>query len=248
MIQSLFYIVIVFFFSASIVQADEKIVAGDFSAQGQSGGFPGDWEALVFDGVKTHSRYRHIYDGEKGSIQATSRAASSGLIRRISIDPTLYPVLHFSWKIQDIIPSADITKKNGEDAPARVSVTFAYDPAKVNLWEKVKFETAKIFYGEYPPIASLVYVWASYCKQGTVMENPYTSRVKIIVLESGAAQKGQWLAEKRDIRADYLAAFGTSDIPMISGVAIMTDTDNTGGEAVAWYGDIVFSKSLPPGY
>ncbi|MEA3468735.1 MAG: DUF3047 domain-containing protein, partial [Thermodesulfobacteriota bacterium] len=30
------------------------------------------------------------------------------------------------------------------------------------------------------------------------------------------------------------------NVPMISGVAIMTDTDNTGGQAVAWYGDIVF--------
>lgn len=31
---------------------------------------------------------------------------------------------------------------------------------------------------------------------------------------------------------------------MISGVAIMTDTDNTGESAEADYGDIVFKKSL----
>jgi hypothetical protein len=29
---------------------------------------------------------------------------------------------------------------------------------------------------------------------------------------------------------------------MISGVAIMTDTDNTGESAVAYYGDIIFKK------
>jgi hypothetical protein len=30
---------------------------------------------------------------------------------------------------------------------------------------------------------------------------------------------------------------------MISGVAIMTDTDNTGESAAAFYGDIVFKKA-----
>jgi hypothetical protein len=29
---------------------------------------------------------------------------------------------------------------------------------------------------------------------------------------------------------------------MISSVAIMTDTDNTGGSATAYYGDILFKK------
>jgi len=60
MIQALFYIVIVIFFSASIVKDDEKIGAGDF---------PGAWESLVFDGIKIHSSYRHMFDNEKGCIQ-----------------------------------------------------------------------------------------------------------------------------------------------------------------------------------
>jgi hypothetical protein len=29
---------------------------------------------------------------------------------------------------------------------------------------------------------------------------------------------------------------------MITGVAIMTDSDNTGESATAWYGDIIFRK------
>ena len=38
---------------------------------------------------------------------------------------------------------------------------------------------------------------------------------------------------------DYRAAFG-GDPPPVNGIAIMTDTDNTNGEAAAYYGDIVF--------
>jgi len=40
-----------------------------------------------------------------------------------------------------------------------------------------------------------------------------------------------------------MQAFGTEPLK-ISGVAIMTDTDNTGESATAYYGDIVF-KTVP---
>jgi head-tail adaptor len=73
---------------------------------------------------------------------------------------------------------------------------------------------------------------------GTVVPNPYTDRVRMIVVESGTARAGRWIAYERDIVADYRAAFG-EDPPPIAGVAIMTDTDNTGDTVEAWYGDIL---------
>jgi len=243
MIQFLFYIVtLLLFFSVGIVLADDRIVLGNFSGQIQGDVYPENWEPLFFDGVTTHTSYLRVHDGKVGSVQAMSQAGSSGMIRKIILDPVLFPNLTFSWKIQDIIASADLREKTGDDAPARVYITFAYDSAQVGLWERVKFEAIRLYYGEYPPVVSLVYVWASHCEQGTITESAYTGRVKIIVLESGASRKGQWITEERDIRADYKAAFGEGKIPMISGVAIMTDTDNTGEKAVAWYGDIIFSK------
>ena len=241
MIQLLVSIFIaVFFLFSGIALAGGQIVVGNFSEQSQNDGYPDHWEPLVFDGVGKHTIYSHVFEGNIGSIQATSQAGASGLVRKMDIDPSLYPTVSFRWKIQDIIESADLTRKKGDDAPARVYVTFAYDSAQVSWWEMLKFEAVKLFYGEYPPIASLVYVWASHGEQGAIMESPYTSRVQIIVLESGAEKKGQWLSEKRNIPEDYRAAFSSENVPMISGVAIMTDTDNTGGQAVAWYGDIVF--------
>jgi len=41
---------------------------------------------------------------------------------------------------------------------------------------------------------------------------------------------------------DYQKLIGGQP-PMISGVAIMTDTDNTGESAITFYGDILFMKS-----
>jgi hypothetical protein len=59
----------------------------------------------------------------------------------------------------------------------------------------------------------------------------------MVVLESGAAKAGQWVGESRDLNADFRAAFG-EDAPPVSGVAIATDTDNTGETARAWFGDL----------
>jgi hypothetical protein len=74
-----------------------------------------------------------------------------------------------------------------------------------------------------------------------VVENPYTDRVMMFVVESGTDKLQQWQSESRNVHADYLAAFGEQP-GMISGVAIMTDTDNTRESAVAWYGDVIFSQ------
>ncbi len=59
----------------------------------------------------------------------------------------------------------------------------------------------------------------------------------MIVVESGPARLRQWIGYERDIVADYRRAFG-EDPPPISGVALMTDSDNTGESVVAYYGDI----------
>jgi hypothetical protein len=63
----------------------------------------------------------------------------------------------------------------------------------------------------------------------------------MFVVESGAGKVNQWVNEERNIFEDYKKAFG-QEPPMISGIAIMTDTDNTGESATAYYGDILFKK------
>ncbi len=66
----------------------------------------------------------------------------------------------------------------------------------------------------------------------------------MIVIESGDKNKNTWMQEKRNIADDYRLAFG-EEPPIISGVAIMTDSDNTKESAVAWYGDITFFQNSP---
>lgn len=66
-------------------------------------------------------------------------------------------------------------------------------------------------------------------------------QVHMIVVESGSTKFNTWITEERNFYENYKRAFG-DEPPMISGIAIMTDTDNTGESAEAYYGDIMFKK------
>lgn len=66
----------------------------------------------------------------------------------------------------------------------------------------------------------------------------------MVVLESGTTRAGEWVDKRCNVYEDYLKAFGTEP-PPLSGVAVMTDTDDTGESVVAWYGDIVLEPAEP---
>lgn len=222
-------------------ESADRLVVGNFSQARDLTRLPDGWQPLTFKNIASHTTYRLVQDDGATVIEAASQASSSGLTRKFPIDPLAYPVLSWSWKVANIYAKGDVTKKAGDDYPARIYITFAYDAGKVGLWERVKFNAIKLLYGEYPPIGAINYIWASKAPQQLITPNPYTDRVKMIVIESGPAKLNQWIAEQRDIAADYRQAFG-EDPPAISGIAVMTDSDNTGESATAWYGDIIFSK------
>jgi hypothetical protein len=69
--------------------------------------------------------------------------------------------------------------------------------------------------------------------------NKYTSRIKIIAVESGREKLGQWLAESRNVAEDYRHLFGEEPGKVVS-VGIMTEADRSGRALEAYYGDLAF--------
>ena len=141
-----------------------------------------------------------------------------------------------------MLDKADARRKEGDDYPARIYVAFRYDPATATVWEKANYAAYRMFYGEYPPGAVLNYIWDNRLPPGTTLDNAYTDRAKMIVVRSGGAEVGRWLTETRNVLDDYHRTFG-GEPPRIAGIAVMTDTDDTGERAVAWYDAITL---LPP--
>ena len=134
-----------------------------------------------------------------------------------------------------------MTQKSGDDYAARIYITFAQDPDHLSFFQRARMGAIKMIYGQAPPAAALAYVWGNRAEVGSVHPSPYTNRLQMIVVESGPDHLNNWRMARRDIVKDFQRAFG-NDPPRISGIAVMSDTDNTGESATAWYGDMVLHR------
>jgi hypothetical protein len=217
------------------------IEVGKFSAATVGQGLPDGWKPLAFKKIEKHTTYTLVKEDNAVVVKAVAEASASGLTREMKIHPKEYPVVQWRWKVSNILKKGDVHRKEGDDYPARIYITFEYDPGKLSFYEKAKYEAIRLLYGEYPPLAAINYIWENKASIGTMVPNPYTDRVMMFVVESGPSKLNQWVNEERNIFEDYKKAFG-QEPPMISGIAIMTDTDNTGESATAYYGDILFKK------
>lgn len=202
---------------------------------------PKGWRPLAFPKISNYTEYHLIHEEGRPVIRAESRQAASGLYRPLDLDPKIYSTLSWCWKIDRVIAKGDETKKVGDDYAARIYVTFKFDPAHATFWERTKFKVIKLIYGEYPPKGALNYVWAGRLPIGKSFPNPYNDRAQMIVVESGEEKVGRWACEERNLYEDYKRLFGEAP-PSLSGVAVMTDTDNTGEEATAYYADLILKQ------
>ncbi|TBW56426.1 DUF3047 domain-containing protein [Marinobacter halodurans] len=199
------------------------------------------WAPLEFPSIKKHSQYQLVTDDGTQVIRAQSQGGASGLIARIHIEPGEKLTLHWRWKVSNIYQTGNARKKDGDDYPARIYVAFAFEPDKAGFFERVKRKAAELIYGEKLPGNALNYIWANKLPVNTVIANPFTDRTQMIAVRSGPEQAGQWVTETQDIVADYKRAFGEAPPPIV-GIGIMTDADNTGESATAWYGDITLER------
>ena len=223
-------------------ESPSVIEVAKFSSGTVGQAMPDGWKPLTFKKIPKLTTYELVKDGEKVVVKAVSDASASGLTKEVKIDPKEFPVVQWRWKVDNLLKHSDATRKDGDDYPARLYITFEYDPDKVSLGKKLKFKAGQVIFGDIP-IGAINYVWETKTPVGTIIDNAYTDFVKMVVVESGPQKIGMWVDEERNIYEDYKKAFG-EEPPMINGVAIMSDTDNTKEQATAYYGDIVFQKPV----
>jgi len=223
-------------------ESPSVIEVGKFSSGTVGQAMPDGWKPLTFKKIPKHTAYEMVKDEGVTIVKAVSNASASGLIKPVVIDPKEYPIVRWRWKIDNVLQHSDVALKEGDDFPARLYITFEYDADKVSFGKKLKFKAGRALFGDIP-IAALNYIWESKTPVGTIVENVYTDFAKMVIVESGTQKVGIWIDEERNIYEDYKNAFG-EEPPMINGVAIMSDTDNTKEQATAYYGDILFQRSV----
>ncbi len=199
------------------------------------------WEPMEFPKIDRHSRYQLTDDNGEQVVMATTDNSASGLIARVSVEPGDSLILRWRWKVSNVYEQGNARRKEGDDYAARIYVAFEFEPDEAGFFERAKRKTVEVVFGEELPGNALNYIWANRLPVGEIVANPFTDTTMMVAVNSGATNTGEWVTVERDIVADYRKAFGRKP-PKLVGVAIMSDSDNTGASATAWYGDVSLVK------
>lgn len=177
------------------------------------------WENKSFSGT---TDYQITLLNNTQVLKAESHAGASGLFKQHRIDLTKTPYLNWRWRIDNRLQNINEQSKSGDDYSARIYVVVDGGWA---FW-KTK---------------AINYVWASNTPKGTIWPNAFAGdNAMMYAIRSTSDKTHTWYQEKRNIMQDLKQQFGTN-IRYIDAIALMTDTDNAQGNAIAYYGDIYFS-------
>ncbi len=196
---------------------ENELHLGKFSASDLTG-----WKEQTIGLLKPKTTYNLSKDNDRTVLVAHSKNSASGRIYTVNLDPKEYSTLKWSWKIDHIIKKGDERTKDGDDFAARVYVVFPR--------------------GFFSKTRAISYVWANKLPKGEHVVSPFTSNIITVAVDSGEELAGRWTFHQRNIYEDYRVFFG-EEPPRIGAIALMTDTDNTGESAVAYYGDISMIRS-----
>ena len=163
-----------------------------------------------------------IGSNENGNfLKAVADNAASGLGKEVKIDLNKTPFINITWKIEKNLDGIKENTKKGHDFAARV---FA-----------VKKTGAT-------PLSNraINYVFSSNSDVGMSWPSPYTKKSIDNVLASTKNNFNKWITVKANVKEDF-KKFHDLDVDELDGLAIMSDTDNSKKEAIAYYQNIYFS-------
>ena len=218
-------------------------VVGRFPAT--PGPVPEPWRIIQFDTNIPATTYQiSVWDGVP-AVEATADKSMALLARGVEVDLNVTPMLCWRWRVDDVVKTADMNTKAGDDYAARVYVAFKLPADKIGFGLGFKLQIARNLYGDHVPDAALNYVWDNKNAVGHRQFNAYTDRTQMIVQRSGTAHAGTWVSERVDVLSDVTQAYG-SDQATISLLALASDTDNTQSKARAGFADLHFvSRDAP---
>ncbi len=175
------------------------------------------WTARSFAGDTSYQTV--VLDGIQ-AVRAQAEASASGLYREHRVALDAWPLLRWRWRVRAMTPVADERSREGDDFVARVYVIASHP---LFFWKT----------------RAICYVWAGALKAGQDWPNPYNENVHMVALNGMGDAAGEWVEHQRNVAADFKRYFGEAPTE-IDAVALMTDTDQSGGSATAWYADMHF--------
>jgi hypothetical protein len=195
-------------------------------------------------GNRPVSWYRPDHHQGRPALEGRSENGDSLIRLPLTVAGPQLGTLRFSWFVNALNPVSDLADRHLDDAVARVIIQFDGDRADFSPRDLLLSDMLQLATGEPLPYATLMYVWDHRYPVGTVIPHARSARIKTLVIESGQENLGRWVDFERNVAADYETAFGR--IPQhVSGIALMTDSNNTRHASTAWYGPLSWPSAHP---
>jgi len=228
--------------AAGTAQAADAATIAPFSAAAP-GEPPAAWKFATLP-RKQPTKFTVVELGGSNVLKVEAEDSYGNLVHDLRLQVSSQAVLAWRWRVDKLVDDADLKIRAGDDSPAKLCVFFAFDTDKLPFAERARLGLANSVVGQGVPGQTLCYVWDNKLAANTGLINAFSKRIRMIVLETGTAKLGQWVAQRRNLVADYQRMFGDESegkVPEVSGVAISADADNTHGHALAYFGDVMLT-------
>ena len=213
MFNKIFPITIFFFFFQQSLVA-ETINVFEFTKE--------EMKSLEVRKVKGKTTYTLGFNENGNYIRAEAEGKASGLGKELKINLLKTPFINITWKVEKDLPGIIENSKKGHDYAARVFV--------------IKKTGATALSNR-----AINYVFSSNNSVGNNWPSPYTKKSIDYVLSTTKEHHDQWITVKANVR-EHFKKLHDLDVSELTGVAIMTDTDNSKLKAISYYQNIYFSS------
>jgi len=210
----LFCSVLIFVFQARTAQLAFIVLStGGWSAPK----LPADWQVKVNHGTPEVSV---CTDRSDSCVHLKSVKSSFALERGVDVDPVQLPFLTWHWKVAQLPSGGDFRHSSTDDQAAQVLVAF--DDHRI-----------------------VSYVWDTTAPKGAEQRSTFIPLVRVfsVVCQSGFAGANQWIAESRNVAADYQRAYG-KPAPHVKGLRLQINSQHTGTVAESYFGEVAFRSTL----
>ena len=156
-------------------------------------------------------------------LRAEATGGASGHGKEIEVNLYKSPYINITWKVEKDLNGIDEKSKKGHDFAARVFVI-----KKTGL----------------TPLSNkaINYVFSSNNKEDDYWKSPYTKSSVDFVLSSTIENLNEWVTVKANVR-EHFKLLHDLEVDNLTGIALMTDTDQTKINTVAYYQNIYFSSN-----
>tara|TARA_B110000967_G_scaffold184814_1_gene204586 strand:- start:14 stop:658 length:645 start_codon:yes stop_codon:yes gene_type:complete len=198
----------------SVAALAEKVIVFDFTED--------EYKTLKVKKVKGVTTWNLGLNENGNYIKAEAKGKGSGLGKEVEIDLSKTPFINITWKVEKNLSGINENSKKGHDYAARVFVIKKTGSTALSN-------------------RAINYVFSSNNKIDDNWPSPYTKKSIDYVLSTTTKNFNEWVTVKANVK-EHFKKFHDLDVRELTGVAIMTDTDNSKLEAISYYQNIYFSS------